>query len=265
MRAGLTIRWSMWIWSEFLQEKMRVAIYNQMFGLDGRRFLKNLAGHWAVHFQSNEERIWERTDLRRTINILKESDADIIGICEVLDKQQTELRGLLGNLGYNSIYFGTGHKLKHHNMHVTEAIASKIPCRNIELGKWPVEDRLGGGGGFVCIKMPKPNLHLISVHLALSSRKYFRQQIEFLAEKINEMKGKIILMGDFNLEYKRIKDDFPELGLISHEIKTCSRTPVMKLFCNKDLDHIFVRGFAAKAIGGIEGYSDHKLIYADLE
>ena len=64
---------------------MRIAIYNQMFGLDGRSFLSNLFGHWAVHFQSNSNQIWKRINLDRTIEIIKESRADVIGICEVLE------------------------------------------------------------------------------------------------------------------------------------------------------------------------------------
>jgi hypothetical protein len=39
---------------------MRVAVYNQMFGLDGRSFWKNMIGHWAIHYQSNFEKITKR-------------------------------------------------------------------------------------------------------------------------------------------------------------------------------------------------------------
>ena len=44
---------------------MRIAIYNQMFGLDGRSFLSNLFGHWAVHFQSNPKKMWKRNRFRK--------------------------------------------------------------------------------------------------------------------------------------------------------------------------------------------------------
>jgi endonuclease/exonuclease/phosphatase family metal-dependent hydrolase len=244
---------------------MRVAIYNQMFALDGRRFFSNIFGHWAVHFQNNEGLIWKMTDLKRIVQIVQKSKADVIGICEVLEKQQAELKEMMNSIGYRYIYFGQGHKLKHHEMHVTEAIASKVPCKRVEIGKWLVEDRLGGGGGLVCVYIPKLDAYLISVHLALPSRRYFYPQIEFLAEKIKNLDGKVILIGDFNMEYEKIKKYFPGLQLFSNKIKSCSMTPLMKLFCNKDLDHIFVRGFDPVNTGSLNGYSDHKLVYADLK
>ena len=54
------------------------------------------------------------------------------------------------------------------------------------------------------------------------------------------------------------------LDLVSEGVKTCSTTPVMKWFYNKDVDHILARGFKPNKSGVIEGESDHKLIYVDL-
>jgi hypothetical protein len=125
---------------------MRVAIYNQMFGLEGKSFWKNLLGHWAVHYQSNEKEIWKRTDLDRTIKIIQKVNPDIIGICEILCSQQKELKFKLKKIGYNYFSFSYGHKLKHYNIYVTELIISKFPFKRLHLAKWPVEDKLGGGG-----------------------------------------------------------------------------------------------------------------------
>ena len=64
---------------------------------------------------------------------------------------------------------------------------------------------------------------------------------------------------------KDLKKYFPGFKLVTEEYKTCSLTPIMKWFYNKDVDHIFVKGFGVESIGTLEGRSDHKLIYADLK
>ena len=71
-------------------------------------------------------------------------------------------------------------------------------------------------------------------------------------------------MGDFNEGYDAIKHHFPNLKLITGKIKTCSFTPVIKWFYNKDVDHILVKGFKLVKCGTLEGRSDHKLIWVDL-
>jgi len=244
---------------------MRVAIYNQMFGLDGRKLFSNLMGHWAVHFQSNFHQILKRINFERTIEIIKKSKADVIGICEVLEGQHENFKKMLEEIGYKWIYFSKGHKLSHYNLHVIEIIASKYPCKQINLGSWSMENRLGGGGGIGAVYIPKLKTTVFNVHLAISTRKYFYDQIKFIAEKIKKTKGKVILVGDFNLSYNKIKKYFSGLDLVSNEIKTCSLTPVMKWFFFIDCDHILVRGYKRKSLGELKGYSDHKLIYADLK
>lgn len=243
---------------------MRVAIYNQMFGLDGRSLLSNLLGHWAIHFQSNIKRIHDRVNFDRTINIIKKSNADIIGICEVLEGQHEYFKELLNKIGYRWVFFGRGHKLSHYNNHVIEIIASKIPCKEVKLGKWPVENRLGGGGGCSAIYIPQLKTHVFNAHLALPNRKYFQHQLEFISEKVKKIDEKIILLGDFNAPYTKIKRHFSGLRLISGEKKTCSITPLMKNFFWIDCDHIFAKGWEQKKVGELKGFSDHKLIYADV-
>jgi endonuclease/exonuclease/phosphatase family metal-dependent hydrolase len=243
---------------------MRVAVYNQMFGLDGRSFYSNIIGHWAIHFQSNLNRIIKRIDLKRTTEIIKRSNADIIGICEVLEGQHEEFKTMLGNLGYKWVYFSRGHKLSHYDIHVIEIIASKYPCEFVGVGSWPMEDRLGGGGGIGAVYIPELETTFFNVHLAISKRKHFSEQIKYIAEKIQETDGKIILVGDFNISYSKIKDRFSGLTLFSKEVKTCSLTPIMKWFCWKDFDHILARGYQKDGFGEISGYSDHKLIYVDF-
>ena len=80
--------------SEFF---MRVAIYNQMFALNGDSFWSTVIGHWAVHYQANPEKVWKRTNVSKTIETIAKSKADIIGVIEVLEGQEKELmNGLTG-------------------------------------------------------------------------------------------------------------------------------------------------------------------------
>ncbi len=244
---------------------MRVAIYNQMFGLNGKSFWANLIGHWAVHYQPNPKKIWKRANIQRTIETIIKSNADIIGIVEVLEGQEEELKKGLRKKGYDYFYIGKGHKTKYSQLRVQELVASKIKGEQKETGKWPVEHRLGGGGGFVHIYYPKQKFHLLLAHLGLSSRMYHLEQINFLRDYTRRLDGRKIILGDFNLPYQNLKPHLPNFDLISEEIKTCSTTPIMRWFYNKDVDHILVKGFSPIKCKIIEGTSDHKLIYADLK
>ena len=244
---------------------MRVAIYNQMFALNGNSFWANLLGHWAVHYQANPEEVWKRTNISKTIEAIKNSNADIIGIIEVLEGQEKELIKKLREIGYNYFYLGRGHKTKYNKLYVQELVASKIKGEQKQTGKWPVEHRLGGGGGFVHVHYPNEGFHLTLVHLGLASRAYHLDQINFLQDYLKKLKGKKIILGDFNISYKKLKPHLPNFDLISQEIKTCSTTPIMKWFFNKDVDHILVKGFKSTNCECLDTVSDHKLIYCDIE
>jgi endonuclease/exonuclease/phosphatase family metal-dependent hydrolase len=244
---------------------MRVAFYNQMFALNGRPLFGNLLGHLAVHFQSNEKKVWNKTDLSRTLEIIEKSNADIIGIAEILEGQEKELEEKLKKLGYNYFFFSKGHKTKFRDLHVIVAIASKIKCVMEGVEGFPMKNEMGGGGGFIRCYIPSLKTSVINLHLANVKKKVFGKQIRFLQDLLKERKEKIILIGDFNISYSKFKNVFKDLDLISKETKTCSTTPLFKLFSYKDLDHIFVKGFKGKNIGDFRGYSDHKLIYADLK
>ena len=244
---------------------MRVAIYNQMFALNGNSFWKTVIGHWAVHYQKNPKKIWKRTDISKTLDIISKSRAEIIGIVEVLEGQEKELINGLRGLEYKYFYLGKGHKTKYSGLYVQELVASKIKGEQKNTGEWPVEHRLGGGGGFVHVYYPKQKFNLLFAHLGLPSKKYYWKQVKFLQDYLKKLKGKKIILGDFNLSYKELKQHLPDFNLISNEIKSCSTTPIMKLFYNKDVDHILTTDFELIKCGFLEGVSDHKLIYADLK
>ena len=70
---------------------MRVALYNQMFGLNGRSLISNILGHYFVHWQKNSKRVFSRIDLDEGIKIVKESNADLLGICEIYEGQEEKI------------------------------------------------------------------------------------------------------------------------------------------------------------------------------
>jgi endonuclease/exonuclease/phosphatase family metal-dependent hydrolase len=241
---------------------MRVAVYNQMFGLNGKSFFSNLLGHYRIHLRADSDKFWSMTSLDRTIRIIKKSNADVVAICEILEGQENELKSKLKKIGYNYIYFGEGHKTRFRNLQIKVAIASKIKCKKEYLKKEPIENKLGGGGGFVDCYFPKLNLNVLCVHLGL--RKSLREkQIRFLKNHLKK-KEKFILLGDFNCCFDKLSS-LKDLELVSDRIKTCSLTPILKWFFWKDCDHIFVRKLKEVKTEFLEGYSDHRLIYTDLE
>ena len=138
---------------------MRVAVYNQMFGMDGRTLFGNLLGHWAVHYQKNIKKVWKRTDISKTIKTIKKADADILGVIELLEGQEKKMIQALKKLGYKYFYFGRGHLAKC-GVHVVELLASKIKGFQLKEKEWPVENHLGGGGGMVICCFPKYPLSL---------------------------------------------------------------------------------------------------------
>ncbi len=242
---------------------MRVAIYNQMFGLNGKSFFSSIAGHWAIHFQGDKERIWARTNLDRTMDIIRKSNADIIGICEILEGQEDELKEKLKKIGYKYIHFGEGHRTKFRKLHIKVAIASKKECRKEYIEQEPIENKLGGGGGFIDCFFPRLKLNVLNVHLG-TRNKLRTKQLKFLKNHLKR-KGKFILMGDFNCSYGKLRKYFSDLNIVTNELRTCSLTPIIKWFFWKDCDHIFVRNLKCVHLGFIEGFSDHRLVYVDLK
>ena len=244
---------------------MRVAVYNQMFGLNGKSFLGNFIGHYFVHFQKHAKKVNKLTNLKKTLEIIKKSKAEIIGICEIYEGQEDEICKGLKELGYKYFYFGKGHKFKYNNRHVIELLASKFKGKQLNYKIWPVKNRIGGGGGFVVCKFPKKKLNIFHIHLGMPIRNFFTKQIKYMQEIIKKLDGKTIIMGDFNYSWEELKKYFPDFELATNGAKTCSLTPIMCWFYNKDVDHVFTRGLKIIKSATIEGRSDHKLIYVDLK
>jgi len=244
---------------------MRLGFYNQMFGIDGRKLSSFLLGHWAVHFQGNERLIWRMVDINRTIDVVKKSGADIIGIAEVLEGEEEELEKGLKKLGYKYIFFAKGHRTKFRKLYIKVCLASKIKCKKIGVRGFPVKDEMGGGGGVLHCYFPKLKLDIMILHLASKNKERIFDQLDFVENRIRKLKKKIVLMGDFNEVSDDLKSYFRDLNLVTGRIKTCSDTPILKKFWFKDLDHIFIRGFKKKKAGRLIGHSDHELLYVEVD
>jgi endonuclease/exonuclease/phosphatase family metal-dependent hydrolase len=236
-----------------------------MYALNGKSAISNIMSHYTINLQRNEKRIKEKTDLERTVKIIKKSKADIIGISEVLDGQEEELKKRLAEIGYGHIYFAKCHRTRIRKLHANVAVASKIRCEQVDVKNFPNKNKMGSGGGIIECYIPEIDTSIINVHLANFRKKVKKKQIGFLQEYLDRKKNKIILLGDFNIRYKKLKGKLEGLELASGQVRTCSTTPVLRRFVNKDLDHVFVKGFKANFIGELNGFSDHKLIYVDLK
>ena len=244
---------------------MRVAVYNQMFGLNGRNLVSALKGNLSMYSPLNPKDEISGADINRTIEVITASKADVIGICEILEGQEKELKDKLFDLGYKHVYFEQGRKTKMSDLFMNVAVASKIKCDKVVVEDFPSKDSFGGGGGFVHCYFPELKLDIIHIHMGYNKSNTYFQQLGFLQGYLKKLYGNVILMGDFNLSYDKLKEFFGDLTLASNGIKSCSTTPVIKEFINEDYDHIFVKGFENCRAGELEWHSDHKLIYVDLE
>jgi len=243
---------------------MRVAVYNQMFGMNGQNLFSLLKGHWLVHFQRFRRERNVKANLEKTVEILKESNADVVGISEVLEGQEEKLTERLKRLGYDYVFFEKGHKTRFRDLYVEVAIASKILCEKIEVKGFPVKNEMGGGGGFVHCYFPGLGTDVINLHLASGKKSVHVQQLDFVEQCVSGLSERVVVLGDFNVSHKVLEKRFNGFDLVSERVKTCPTTFGLR-FLSSDLDHIFVRGYEAEGYGSLDGYSDHKLVWADLK
>ncbi len=141
---------------------MRVAFYNQMFGFDGRSLYTFLRDHKTIHFNKTPDMAYVRSEISRTIDIIKKSKAEIVGICEILEGQEEKLRKLLKEIGYKYVFFGTGHLLTC-GLKVKIALASKLKCVQKNVEGFPVESRTGGAEGLFLVIFLRRNFILLSL------------------------------------------------------------------------------------------------------
>ena len=225
-------------------QKIRIATYNHMFGGNGIPLWDWVYLHYHV-FTKKLGKAKHLLKIERTIKTLKKINPDIVGISEVLGEEQREiLIRELKKIGYQSFNTGKGWNYEKEKGLET-LIATKKESQLINSPKFPLPEKGGLGSGIVEIKMD--NIYIIQAHLPLyrSRRKYFKKQIEWIENRLEELEEKkesYIVMGDFNTSYKELKKQFPifrQLHHVSPEIGTCPLTKVVRRLFLKDIDHIF--------------------------
>lgn len=256
---------------------MRIATYNHMFGCNGRS-LSEFLHVTASHKLKSYDYVERAADLEQTASTVRESNADVIAIMEVLGRKQREkLIDVLRGDGYQNFHVGKGHGLgQKYGGAVETLLATRMPSDSVYTPDFKVPDELGYGGGIVGIYIPSHDLYVTQVHLPLSKGKTqdsFREQLSSVLNEIERIKeknadAKIVVMGDFNSSYDdliRLYPEFEQFQRLSADVATCSMTNLIRWFYRKDLDHILGIGLTAKDAGVIEGISDHKLVWVDVE
>lgn len=252
-------------------KKISFFYYNQCFAADAKTFSGFFHCHFW-HWLGNSAKIHEKADVKRTINLIRKVNPDILAISEILgETQRKELLPDLKNLGYKSIHTNPGHRLgKNSKEYLEIMIATKDKSVMINIPNHFGEAKLGHGGGMICSYLPDQDSYILVVHLAHPiprTQKIFDKQIkvieDLIAKKFSKSK-KFIIAGDFNSSFGNLSKKITSLEKYSPDEPTCSTTNGIKLIYNKCIDHILGRGFQATKKELIEGHSDHRGVFIDL-
>lgn len=251
--------------------EMKLATYNTMFGMNGRSIILNGLGHISYHGLESKKltNLFSKYN-EKNVELMGKINADAIVLNEVLGSlKKDEIIKELEKHNYTSFCFNpTIHHKKPLDLGLL--IASKDKFQELSF-EFPMEPRFGGGGGACAVYFKEKNLTLLGVHLGIRENLIEKQlkEISLFLKKEKEKGRKIILMGDFNMEEKELKENryFNELGLKgANKENTCSNTNLIKILYSKVSDNIFYDSSFKKINSGVsEGYSDHKLVWANLK
>ena len=251
-------------------EIMRLATYNQMFGMYGRSPIMNILGHISFHILHSTKltNLFSRFN-KKDVEFVSKVNADIVSLNEVLGSlKKKEIKEELRKKGYK--YF-CWDRAEHYapSLDIGTLLASKEKFRKLEFDL-PMESHFGGGGGACAINLKNKNLSILAVHLGLR-KELIKKQLKTISKFVHEEKKKnndIILMGDFNLDEKKMESDsiFEELNLTeANDEKTSPNINFIKFFDFENVDNIFYcNSFKIEESEVLDGYSDHKLVWADI-
>jgi endonuclease/exonuclease/phosphatase family metal-dependent hydrolase len=158
-----------------------------------------------VTYNIHKCRGWDRRVLpARIVEVLREIDADVIGLQEVLSlengsREQDQARFISEDLGFE---YHLGETRKHKGAAYGNVILSRFPIKAIQTYDLSLRGRESRGGLRADITLKnRKMLHLYNVHLGtayLERRFQARKLLETLLPESEELKGKRILIGDFN-------------------------------------------------------------------
>ena len=251
-------------------EGMRFATYNMMFGMYGRSAVLNLLGHFSFHgvHSVTLTKFFSRYN-DKDVEFVSKMSPDIVSLNEVLGTlKKEEIVSKLRERGFEHFCWGVADHYES-PMDIGTLIASKYEFEKLSF-KLPMSDHFGGGGGACAVYIKKKNLSILAVHLGLDSELLLKQlkAVSGFVEDQKKKKRKVILMGDFNLEEQELDKNkgFKNLNLTGANKKdTSPDIDIIKRFNFKSVDNIFYdSSFKLKKSGVVDGYSDHRLVWADL-
>jgi len=159
----------------------------------------------VVTYNIHKCRGWDRRVLPgRIVEVLREIDADVIGLQEVLSlengsREQDQARFISEDLGFE---YHLGETRKHKGAAYGNVILSRFPIKAVQTFDLSLRGRENRGGLRADIKLKnKKLLHLYNVHLGtayLERRVQARKLLQTLLPESEELKGNRVLIGDFN-------------------------------------------------------------------
>ncbi len=183
----------------------------------------------------------------RIVEVLREIDADIIGLQEVLSnesgsREQDQARFIAEEMGFA---YHLGENRRHKGAAYGNVVLSRFPVTFVQNYDISVRGREARGCLRTDIKLAgKIDLHLFNVHLgtAFLERRYqARRLLEAVIETSGELTGPRILLGDFNEWVRGLTTKLMSAHLKSADLKLHlqrSRTyPGVLPFLH--LDHIY--------------------------
>jgi endonuclease/exonuclease/phosphatase family metal-dependent hydrolase len=160
---------------------IRVATYNvhQWVGLDGR------------------------CDVPRVVDVIRELDADIVGLQEaVYPHEQDGEHGLDYIARRTETELILGPTLMRKNAHFGNILLSRLPVKRVRRVDLKVAGREPRGALDVDMASGDRTIRVVVAHLGLDGRER-QYQVEKLLELVNGSTYPVILMGDFNVWFPR--------------------------------------------------------------
>lgn len=208
-----------------INDPLRVATYNihRAVGIDGRRAPE------------------------RIISVIREMDADILGLQEVEwqetgPRAETQFEMLIHLPGYTAV---AGPNIRDHRGHYGNVLLTRYPVRavrRLDLGEPGAEPR---GAIDADLDVAGHPLRVIVTHLGLRTRERHRQARK-LREAILEIQGRpLVILGDLN-------DWLPRMPTLRPLTTLCARGPLPRSYPSRRplfaLDRILVRGLGVAEI-----------------
>lgn len=135
-----------------------------------------------------------KVSLRRIAEVLRQVDADVIGVQEVFEAQAQHLARDLG------MQLVTGVTVHRSDGAYGNAILTRLPLQGVATFDLSVRTREARGGIRVDLRFHEQTLHIFNVHLGLRRRER-AEQVKWLVERHilwEERTGPRIVLGDLN-------------------------------------------------------------------